>query len=116
MFGTRRYDIVSEDSAIGGNGRDVAYDVVVQADDKIVVVGTSNRDIEFGGGDVAVIRLDESGSLDVGFNEGTGMNTLDVGNDEGVAVALQSLAGDEVAADRHRREYGRRRPRGALCA
>ncbi|MGB7160843.1 MAG: hypothetical protein WBD40_22460 [Tepidisphaeraceae bacterium] len=95
-FGTHRYDIVSEDTTIGGNGRDVAHDVVVQADGKIVVVGTSNVDVEFGGGDVAIIRLDDLGELDGGFN-GTGMNTLDVGSDEGVAVALQNLPGDEGA-------------------
>ena len=104
----------SQDSAIGGNGRDPAHDVVVQADDKIVVVGTSNKDIEFGGGDVAVIRLDGPASLDTRFNDGTGMNTLDVGGDEGVAVALQNLAGDEGASGSSSAGVPRRLPRGPL--
>ena len=89
VFGLRRYDIVS--GTVGGGNDDRARGVAIQADGKIVVVGSSN--IESGAPDVAIIRLDASGSLDTGFNGGMGMNTFSLGVDQGVAVAVQPAGG-----------------------
>jgi uncharacterized delta-60 repeat protein len=67
---------------ISGASDDV-YDVVVQPDGKIVVVGTA------GYADLAIVRYDADGSLDTTF-DGDGIDTVDVYGmgDAGEAVAL----------------------------
>jgi uncharacterized delta-60 repeat protein len=55
-------------SGFGGN----VYDVVVQSDDKIIVVGNFTT---FNGAPVnRIVRLNSDGSLDASFNVGTGFN------------------------------------------
>jgi uncharacterized delta-60 repeat protein len=58
-----------------GSRDDVAYCVVLQSDDKIVVAGDSNNGIN---GDFAVVRYNTNGSLDTSFNS-TGMVTTPIG-------------------------------------
>jgi uncharacterized delta-60 repeat protein len=78
-----------------GNGNDVANAVTLQADGKIVVVGTNT---DSGSSNVAIARLNTDGSLDTGFGAGTGDGTPDgavsvslgAGNDVGSAVAMQA--------------------------
>jgi len=81
------------DKTFNGNGRvltDVAGDdsgeaVAVQADGKIVVVGSSS-----GGTDVALVRYNTDGSLDTSFGGGDGIVITDVnGDDTGNAIAIQ---------------------------
>lgn len=78
-----------------GNGNDVANAVTLQADGKIVVVGTNT---DSGSSNVAIARLNTDGSLDTGFGAGNGDGTPDgvvsvslgAGNDVGSAVAMQA--------------------------
>jgi uncharacterized delta-60 repeat protein len=78
-----------------GKGNDVANAVTLQANGKIVVVG-SNTDS--GSSNVAVARLNTDGSLDTSFGAGNGDGTPDgvvsvslgAGNDVGSAVAMQA--------------------------
>lgn len=90
----------SLDTTFGTNG--VAYitfrtfdrvlDMVVQSDDKIIVVGeTFNSGAQ---SDIAVLRLNANGSIDTTFGPGqTGITTIDIfgTNDSGAAVALDSV-------------------------
>lgn len=61
--------------------------VAVQADGKIVVVGSSSNNVNL---DLAVVRYNPDGSLDLDFN-GTGQVVTAVGNgdDQGFGIALQ---------------------------
>jgi len=64
-------------------GVDAGHDVVLQPDGKIIVVGKT------GGGDVAVLRLNQDGSPDQAFGPG-GKRTVGFGGaEEASAVALQ---------------------------
>lgn len=72
-----------------GASYDVAYSVMVQADGKIVLVGTSNAG---GTTDFALARYNLDGSLDTSF-DGDGKATSDIGtasNDIAYDAALQS--------------------------
>ena len=100
-FGFQRFDVTRSGDSLPGNVDDVAQDVVVQADGKIVVVGA--YDIFGGDSDVLVLRLDETGGLDSGFGgEGTGMVTFDIDAtyEQASSVALQTLAGDPAGTQR----------------
>jgi uncharacterized delta-60 repeat protein len=70
-------------------GNDVGSGIVVQSDDKIVVVGT--RDNGSGTSEFAVARFNVDGSLDTSFS-GDGMVTtfFSAGDDVGSGIALQS--------------------------
>ncbi|MEH2042211.1 putative Ig domain-containing protein, partial [Nostoc sp.] len=56
---------------IGSKTTDIAYSISVQADDKILVAGSSS-------GDFALVRYNSNGSLDTNFNT-TGKVTTDIG-------------------------------------
>jgi uncharacterized delta-60 repeat protein len=82
------------DKTFSGDGRvltNVAGDddgqaVAVQANGKIVVVGSSS-----GGTDIAVVRYDTDGTLDTTFGGGDGIVVTDVnGDDAGFSVAIQN--------------------------
>lgn len=65
---------------IGGNGNDHARDVVVQEDEKIVVVGTHTAtDIDFG-----IFRFNADGSVDTSFDT-SGLVTIDFGQGDDFA-------------------------------
>ena len=71
-------------------GNDVGSGIAVQADGKIVVVGTSNSGS--GNSDFAVARFNDDGSLDPSF-DGDGLVTLSFttpGNDVGLGIAVQA--------------------------
>lgn len=78
-----------------GNGNDVANAVTLQANGKIVVVGTNT---DSGSSNVAVARFNTDGSLDTSFGAGNGDGTPDgvvsvslgAGNDVGSAAAMQA--------------------------
>ncbi|MDD2534949.1 MAG: hypothetical protein PHW78_00045 [Macromonas bipunctata] len=78
-----------------GKGNDAGNAVALQADGKIVVVGTNT---DAGSSNMAVVRLTKSGELDKTFGVGTDDGTPDGvvslslgdGNDAGNAVALQA--------------------------
>ena len=75
----------------GGNGDDRATGVAIQADGKIVLVGTCEQNAS-GTGDIAMARLNTDGSLDTSFT-GDGRKWIDLsggGDDAGAAVAIQS--------------------------
>jgi len=81
------------DKTFSGDGRaltnvhndDSGEAVAVQADGKIVVVGSSS-----GGTDIAVVRYDTDGSLDATFGGGDGIVITDVnGDDAAYSVAIQ---------------------------
>jgi uncharacterized delta-60 repeat protein len=91
-FAIARYDTIGTlDAAFGiggillvdlGSG-DAAFDVAIQSDGKIVAVGA------MGGGDFALIRLNEDGDLDTAF-DGDGIVTTNfAGGDGAFAVAIQ---------------------------
>ena len=70
-----------------GTGTDTAYDVLVQADGKIVVAGEASGT----GYDFALARYNADGSLDTGFGSGgTVLTAVSANNDFGRFVALQS--------------------------
>lgn len=77
------------------NNRDFGYDVAVQADGKIVVVGTA--DIEASGQQFAVARYNLNGSLDATF--GTGGKVTTQWGDIAFAVAIQPDGKIVVAGD-----------------
>lgn len=91
----------SLDTTFNGTGKqsvdfgsfDIAKDIVVQADGKIVVAGSTSR--MFTGEDFAVARLNTDGSLDSGFGTG-GQTVIDFGaplggiDDVATALALQT--------------------------
>lgn len=72
-------------TSFGGN--DVAYDVAIQPDGKIVVAGYSAPSGSF---DFAVARYTNSGALDVTFGSGGKVTTNITDSDAGTAVAIQS--------------------------
>ena len=74
-------------TAVGG-GDDVAYDVKIQTDGRIVVVGYSFNGVD---DDMAFVRYNTDGSLDGGFGNG-GKRIVDFGsnNDYAESVAIQS--------------------------
>ncbi len=70
-----------------GTGAVTAYDVLVQADGKIVVAGQASGT----GYDFALARYNADGSLDSGFGSGgTVLSAVSTNNDYGRFVALQS--------------------------
>jgi uncharacterized delta-60 repeat protein len=83
-----------------GNGNDLGRSVAIQLDGKIVVTGNS---LNVGNFDIAVIRLETDGSLDLSFDGnsgvGNGVITTQVatGNDQAYAVAVQPDAKIVVA-------------------
>lgn len=91
-----------------GNGNDIANDVAIAADGKIVVSGTHGEE---GNSNMAVLRFNADGTLDSGFgtaNDGTpnGVVSLSLGDGSDIArgVALASdgkivVAGDSRSAD-----------------
>ena len=86
----------------GFGGRNKAFAVAVQTDDKIVVVGTATSFHDF-----TVVRYNPDGSLDSSF-DGDGIVTTDFGaRDDSVAVAIQSdgkivVAGSTAPGQGHR--------------
>jgi uncharacterized delta-60 repeat protein len=78
-----------------GTGNDVATGLTLQADGKIVVVGTNTENES---SNVAIARLNTDGALDTSFGAGTTDGTPDgvvsvslgAGNDIGSAVAVQA--------------------------
>ena len=67
-----------------GSGQDIAYDVSVQADGKILVAGQSN-------GNFALARLNADGSLDNSFDRDGRLTTdFSGGDDSGWSVATQA--------------------------
>jgi uncharacterized delta-60 repeat protein len=91
-----------------GDGNDIANDVAVAADGKIVVAGTHGPE---GNSNMAVLRLNADGTFDEGFgtaNDGTpnGVVSLSLGEGSdvtrGVALAADGkivVAGDSKSAD-----------------
>lgn len=79
-----------------GAGNDTANDVAIQADGKILVVGTTTATDR--STNVAVARFTTSGNLDTSFGSGSSDGTPDgvvglsfgAGNDVGTAITLQS--------------------------
>ena len=71
-----------------GSGGDVAYEVVLQSDGKIVAAGYSHNGTNY---DFAVVRYNTNGSLDTSFDT-DGKVTTPIGSsgDEGRSVVLQS--------------------------
>ncbi len=72
-----------------GSGADSGYDLALQSDGKIVVVGCTDNGSNH---DVAVVRYNSNGTLDTSFGGGDGVVTTAIGSggDEGLAVAIQS--------------------------
>jgi uncharacterized delta-60 repeat protein len=73
------------------NQRDIAYDVAIQTDGKIVATGESETGNFSNKYDTATIRLDTNGALDSAFN-GTGVVTTSFGmayRDCGQGIAVQ---------------------------
>jgi uncharacterized delta-60 repeat protein len=95
-FGLARYNddgtldtTFSNDGKVETNfsgGNDYAFNVLVQADDKIVAVGRSGGR----GGEFAIARYDDDGTLDTSFGGGDGKVTTNftAGNDYADDVAL----------------------------
>lgn len=92
------------------DGNDAANSVTLQADGKILVVGTSTASDT--SSNIAVARLNADGTLDISFGAGTSDGTPDgvvglslgTGNDVAVAIAVQVdgkilVAGYTVASD-----------------
>ncbi len=75
-------------------GLDLASSVVLQADGKIVVLGTTSRN---NSGDFALARYNSDGSLDMGFGTG-GKVVTDFGGDDGGRSAAVQKDGKIVAA------------------
>ena len=100
FFGSYDYAVVrylsdgSLDPSFGGDGKvttdlghyDVAYDVAVQPDGKIVLVGSYGG---VPGGAFGVVRYLEDGSLDPSF-DGDGIAITDLGGIWALGVAIQS--------------------------
>jgi uncharacterized delta-60 repeat protein len=96
----------SPDTSFGTGGKvttdfgksDFAYGVALQADGKIVAVGTT-ADVLTGASDFALARYNANGSLDTSFG-GTGKVITDIagGNDQANAVAVQPDDGQILVA------------------
>jgi len=71
-----------------GSGKDWAYSVVIQSDDKILVAGYSYNGSN---NDIAVVRYTDTGSLDSTFDsDGIVTTSIGSGNDSASGVAIQS--------------------------
>jgi uncharacterized delta-60 repeat protein len=72
-----------------GGGNDTAYDVAVDSQNRVVVVGQTYSQSQY---DMAVARLTVAGALDSSF-DGDGMQTITFGtsNDQAFGVAIDSL-------------------------
>ena len=71
-------------------GNDLAEDVVIQSDGKIIVVGRT-YDYNYIDGDIALVRYNSDGSLDTSFDTDGKLTTdFGAGYDYGYAVALQT--------------------------
>lgn len=85
---------------LGGGNSDLAAAVAVQADGKIVLVGSADR--AAGNVDFAVTRLNRDGSLDATFGTGgkqtVGFDLGGINEDRATAVAVQA-DGKVVAGD-----------------
>ncbi|WP_442510878.1 VCBS domain-containing protein [Novipirellula sp. SH528] len=82
---------------IPGSLFDLGFNSVVQADGKIVMVGSSY----FTDNDITVVRFNTNGTLDLTFGGGDGIATLDAGGGElGMDVALQADGRIVVAGTR----------------
>ncbi|MBK8466240.1 MAG: hypothetical protein IPL32_10455 [Chloracidobacterium sp.] len=68
------------------SSNDNAYSAAVQADGKIVLVGSSNNGVDF---DFAVVRYNSNGSLDTSFDGDGKVTTAVLGADNANSVALQ---------------------------
>ena len=106
-FGTN--GIVQHNSAAGGNMDDFAYNILVDADSKILIVGDSSNGTDF---DMAVLRFNPDGSLDTTFNSPNGFVTYhnaaggsgdDGGNDMTIDsngnILITGLSGNGVNDD-----------------
>jgi len=70
-----------------GTGEDVAFDVAVAADGKIVVAGYSSNGTDY---DVAVLRHTTDGTLDTAFDtDGIVTTAVGTADDQGQALVLQ---------------------------
>ena len=79
----------------GGAGADYCTGIALQADGKIVLIGTTSGAAGINGSDFAIARLNSDGTLDPTFGAGTGKTTVgfDLGtsnNDVATGIALQS--------------------------
>ena len=85
--------IVTKSINTGIGGNDIAYDMVVQPDGKILLGGTTNLS---GTNDFAMVRFNPDGTLDTGFDgdsgTGNGVVVTAIGSsaDQAYSVALQS--------------------------
>lgn len=72
------------------NGSDFAYDLTIQADGKVILVGTQHDDDP--GEKLAVVRYNTDGTLDASFGNGGKVTTQDApfSSDVAYAVALQA--------------------------
>jgi uncharacterized delta-60 repeat protein len=75
----------------GGSGGDAAKGLALQADGRIVVVGSTSPDIAADHTDFAIARLTATGDLDPAFGGGSGKRT--------VAFDLDAGEGDDSATD-----------------
>lgn len=96
-FGTAGYATLN--IAVGGGSRELARNVVVQSDGKIVAYGTVEHDVTATGGaaadtDVALARFNANGTLDTTFGN-QGVVILDLGT--GVVTSPTAVAGADVA-------------------
>lgn len=75
-------------TAISSSGTDIGYEMTIQPDGKILVVGESGKGSV---NDFALARYNADGSLDTSFGGGDGKVTTDLGGlrDEAYAVKLQ---------------------------
>jgi uncharacterized delta-60 repeat protein len=81
--------------SINSNGNDVPYDVVQQADGKLLMVGVSASSTSSATNNFFAARFNTNGSLDTTFGGGLGyvvvnVSTNPAGNDVAYRVALQS--------------------------
>ncbi len=85
--------IATVDVSTGGSSVDIAYDLALQDDGKIVVVGEAeNTDVDF-----AVARFESDGDLDTTFGTG-GTNTVDAGPTDSLVSAVIQTDGELLAA------------------
>jgi uncharacterized delta-60 repeat protein len=99
-----------------GAGFDTATSLAVQADGKIVVVGSTAADLGANHDDFAIARLNSDGTLDTSFGGGTGKKIVAFnlnageGNDDASDVAIQAdgkiVVVGAVATATHGRDFG----------
>jgi len=99
-FGAAAGGIVITDVAGGGNV-DFPNALAVQSNDKIVVAGHANVDVNTGASDISLVRYNADGSLDTSFvglagNPTPGIVTTNLGGFDGVfSIALQVQPANE---------------------